>query len=453
MPKDDSAIYKRESIDELLTTHADAVSALRDAVGDVLPTEPVDGVEFDNLFLLRYILSFKTVAAAIEPCRTTLVWRIEQADVLHRLTLEGRAGIPNHSTFMKFQTVGDISTKFGGWPTYVVRTAHSDLPSLMNSLSVAEVSDCLHYAKELQWRTCDRLTRETGVLTKLINVIDMNNFSLFGADRRFFAALGDSSKRSAMMYPQLLGATACVNPPSFLRLLMSTFGSLMPQSAKDKQRFCQSSNTETESASKCPFLSMFGGTTEDGGTCPVPGLPDFLGGAEPTPPWLQPLTDRADRMTKKTIGARSSETVEIEISKENTLGMTFPCTVKWCVLVASYGLSVRAQMLDGKVTGDAAAVRQMAERLGRDVLPARKIKATEGLVEGSFEVARPGKLVITLDNSYSYLRSKSVQFRFEVDTAAVEAAMEARGELVESPFAKEEAEAGGDVAGAATKTG
>ena len=520
MPKDDSAIYKRESIEELLTTHADAVSALRDAVADVLPTEvglssacqrlrphlisfsyatssplillflrhlcqPVDGVEFDNLFLLRYILSFKTVAAAIEPCRTTLGWRIEQADVLHRLTLEGRAGIPNHSTFMKFQTVGDISTKFGGWPTYVVRTAHSDLPSLMNSLSVAEVrnfsaahvrscgvltrvlthpfpsplsplqqvSDCLHYAKELQWRTCDRLTRETGVLTKLINVIDMNNFSLFGADRRFFAALGDSSKRSAMMYPQLLGATACVNPPSFLRLLMSTFGSLMPQSAKDKQRFCQSSNTETESASKCPFLSMFGGTTEDGGTCPVPGLPDFLGGAEPTPPWLQPLTDRADRMTKKTIGARSSETVEIEISKENTLGMTFPCTVKWCVLVASYGLSVRAQMLDGKVTGDAAAVRQMAERLGRDVLPARKIKATEGLVEGSFEVARPGKLVITLDNSYSFLRSKSVQFRFEVDTAAVEAAMEARGELVESPFAKEEAEAGGDVAGAATKTG
>ena len=178
MPKDDSAIYKRESIEELLTTHADAVSALRDAVADVLPTEvglssacqrlrphlisfsyatfsplillflrhlcqPVDGVEFDNLFLLRYILSFKTVAAAIEPCRTTLVWRIEQADVLHRLTLEGRAGIPNHSTFMKFQTVGDISTKFGGWPTYVVRTAHSDLPSLMNSLSVAEVRNFL----------------------------------------------------------------------------------------------------------------------------------------------------------------------------------------------------------------------------------------------------------------------------------------------------------------------
>ena len=49
----------------------------------------------------------------------------------------------------------------------------------------------------------------------------------------------------------------------------------------------------------------------------------------------------------------------------------------------------------------------------------RKIKADEGLVTGTFDVKNAGTLVITFDNSYSLLRSKTIQYRFDVDSDTV----------------------------------
>ncbi len=464
---DDSALYKRQNLAALLAAHADGIAALRaelrettaaatqkkqaktkkkgaapgaadrtaaatdqkeggaaagaaakadDAASDsILPAAPVNGVAFDDVFLLRYILSHKTAAAAAPHVRATLAWRAENADVLARLGEEGRRGIPHADTFLKFQTVGDTDMRFGGWTTFVVRTAHSDLPALMSALTVKQVSDYLTFSKELQWRECDRLSRETNVLVKNLSIIDMNGFSFFGADRRFFKALGDSSKQSAVLYPQLLGATICVNAPSFMQLLVSAFSPFFPKSFLDKQRFCKVKNSETEPASKCPYLNMFGGQDAAGKTVPVPGLPDFLGGVAPCPAVLVPVADRADRLSKVTVSARSSHRTEIQINAATMMGLAFPCTVKYEVLVAAYGVSVGAKM-DTAEDGEA------------DALPARKIKAEEGLVQGTFTVARPGRLLIELDNSYSMLRSKTVQFRFDIandvgtDGAAAEGA-------------------------------
>ena len=146
---DDSALYSRENIEDLLAKHIEAVGELRAAVIDILPTASVDGVAYDDIFLLRFILSYKNSKAATSPCRETLQWRIEHADILHKLTAGGKDAIPHNDTFMKFQTVGDISAEFAGWTTYVVRTAHSDRPALMSALTVEQVSDYLHYSKEL----------------------------------------------------------------------------------------------------------------------------------------------------------------------------------------------------------------------------------------------------------------------------------------------------------------
>ena len=405
---DDSALYKREQVEDLLAKHMDAITELREAVAEELPKEPVDGIAFDDIFLLRYILSYKTAAKAEGPCRETLEWRRENADVLSRLkTIHD---IPNASTFLKFQTVGDIDAKFAGWTTFVVRTAHSDLTACMNALSVQEVSEYLTFSKELQWRECDRLTRETGVLVKNISIIDMNGFSLFGADRRFFAALGDSSKKSAIVFPQLLGATICVNAPSFIQLIVKAFSPFMPQSALDKQRFCKVKNTNTEPASGCPFLNMFGGRDDSGKTCPVDGLPDFLGGELPCPAVLVPVAERVDRMKKATIGARSNKTIEVKVDDNAVMGMKFPISIKYEVLVAAYGIGVEAKMVTSSSDDTGSDKKEQV------VMPARKIKAEEGLVQGVFQVEKPGTLKFEFDNTYSILRSKSIQYRVEIST-------------------------------------
>ena len=410
---DDSALYKREKVEDLLASHADALVSLRAAVGDKLPDGPEagTGVQFDDIFLLRYLLSHKgDVAKATEPLLETLKWREDNAETL--ASLKTIHDIPNASTFLRFQTVGDIGTTFAGWTTFVVRTAHSDLTSLMNAMSVQEVSDYLTFSKELQWRDCDKRTRETGMLVKNISVIDMQAFSLFGADRRFFAALGDSSKKSAIVYPQLLGATICVNAPSFIQLIIKAFSPFMPQSALDKQRFCKVKDTRKEAASGCPFLNMFGGQDDAGKTCPVAGLPDFLGGVEPCPAVLVPVADRSDRMKKSTVGARSNKVVEVTIDDNAVMGMAFPIRVKYEVLVAAYGIGVEAKMITAGGGAD--------DDKGEVVLKSRKIKADEGLVEAHFEVHRPGTLRFEFDNTYSMLRSKSVQYRVEIVTEPAE---------------------------------
>ena len=269
---DDSALYKREKLEDLLALHADAVVSLRAAVGDKLPEGPEagSGVQFDDVFLLRYLLSHKGDAAkATAPLLETLQWRKDNAETL--ASLKTIHDIPNAATFLRFQTVGDIGATFSGWTTFVVRTAHSDLTSLMNAMSVQEVSEYLTFSKELQWRDCDKKTRETGMLVKNISVIDMQGFSLFGADRRFFAALGDSSKKSAIVYPQLLGATICVNAPSFIQLIIKAFSPFMPQSALDKQRFCKVKDTRKEPPRGARSSTCLAGKTRRARRVPSPG--------------------------------------------------------------------------------------------------------------------------------------------------------------------------------------
>ena len=57
----------------------------------------------------------------------------------------------------------------------------------------------------------------------------------------------------------------------------------------------------------------------------------------------------------------------------------------------------------------------------RDADEVEKIKNVGGLVKGSWPLPAPGKIVITLDNSYSMMRSKQVKcsVSFQVDEQVV----------------------------------
>mmetsp|Transcript_16449 Transcript_16449/g.26390 ORF Transcript_16449/g.26390 Transcript_16449/m.26390 type:complete len:84 (+) Transcript_16449:132-383(+) len=48
------------------------------------------------------------------------------------------------------------------------------------------------------------------------------------------------------------------------------------------------------------------------------------------------------------------------------------------------------------------------------VMAAEKIKSDSGLASGSFPLPAKGKLVVTFDNSYSLLRSKTFNYKIDV---------------------------------------
>ena len=63
-----------QNIDTLLAEHKAAIDELRQLLGDQLPK--TDAFPFyDDIWLLRYVLSFKTAAKALKPAQVTIEWR------------------------------------------------------------------------------------------------------------------------------------------------------------------------------------------------------------------------------------------------------------------------------------------------------------------------------------------------------------------------------------------
>ena len=94
--------------------------------------------------------------------------------------------------------------------------------------------------------------------------------SLSNIDSRFFAVLGKSGKTAEFAYPQLLGKSAGVKPPSFMSMLMSVVGVFMTEKQKAKFSLCPGPSAERPSASACPYISA---RMEN-----IAELPSFLGG-------------------------------------------------------------------------------------------------------------------------------------------------------------------------------
>jgi hypothetical protein len=71
----------------LLTEHRENIDALKALVQDALPAADKDGVvsdgiwlKYDDIFFLRYILSFGSAAAGEEPVRKTIAYRSEEGN-------------------------------------------------------------------------------------------------------------------------------------------------------------------------------------------------------------------------------------------------------------------------------------------------------------------------------------------------------------------------------------
>ena len=358
---------------------ADAVALLEE--DDLLP----------DLFFLRYLLSFKSVDKAVAPLKSALEWRQENREKL-KLIKDG-GDEPHHDTMARFQCTGWCGAFFGG-PVFVVRTSHSDTRGLMNTLTPEQVTESMTIQKEQAYRACERATRESGFITKMTTVIDLEGFRLLDGDRRFFKCLGASSKQSSMYYPQLLGKTVIVNAPSYFSLLYKAFSIFQPKSALDKMRLCPGQKTWTkDAAATCPFIKRMNGGA---------AIPPFLGGTMEVPPYLTPRAERADALAKVTVSARDKVVIESEIPVAG-------CSVRWEVLLDDRGIEMSAHLLPTGAEDGGDSVAPV------DVMDAVKIKAENGLTTGVMRIPSPGNLKIVFDNSYSILRSKSLQYRIDID--------------------------------------
>jgi hypothetical protein len=280
-----------EDVAALLAVHGASVAELRRAAGAELQAAGDVGTPLDELFLLRYVLStggdkgkFDCAKAAAKVAKC-LAWRKANLAAL-RKWVAGEHD-PALDVFDFFQTRGWLRAAIPGTlsPVFVVRTGHSCPRTLMERFSHDRVVFMLLVNNEVGFQLCDKRTRESGRLVKVITVIDGAGASFFDFDRRFGKCLGESSHMSEDVYPQLLGKTVMINFPVTVRFIIKTVSLLMSAKAREKQVICSGTNTAQKDCSQCPFIKRMGIRPED--------VPDFLGGRDPhLPEHFVPILSR-----------------------------------------------------------------------------------------------------------------------------------------------------------------
>ena len=114
---------------------------------------------------------------------------------------------------------------------------------------------------------CDEITRKTRKLTKMIIINDMRDTSILSNDKKFLKCLGDSSKISEKLYPQLLDKNIFLNSSKVVKVLMNMASLFMSKKSLSKISVCKG-DTLKDDLQKCPYALK---------NISLQSLPTFLG--------------------------------------------------------------------------------------------------------------------------------------------------------------------------------
>jgi hypothetical protein len=264
----------------------------------------------------------------------------------------------------------------------------------MDSFTDAEVLEHLMHEREQAFRMCDTETRARRTIVKMISVMNMDGVALANIDRRFFKQLGEGGKMSEFIYPQLLGRSAGVKPPSFFHAIFGVVSVFMTKKMLAKFSLCPGPSADRPTIASCPYASQrFDAAT----------VPTFVGGA-------CTCTERGgcvcgcpnEQVASNPPLNADGKSVTVQISAGDVhkccLGATKSnCTLEWSFNIESHGIEFEVDLMspDGRKTV---------------LMPKHKFKSEQGPQQGSMLVAHAGTVVLKFDNTHSMLRGKTVTY-------------------------------------------
>mmetsp|Transcript_7495 Transcript_7495/g.26751 ORF Transcript_7495/g.26751 Transcript_7495/m.26751 type:complete len:478 (+) Transcript_7495:189-1622(+) len=419
---DEAQVVHGASIAALLATHRAAVDALAALVADALPPSGGDGVwmQYDEIFFLRYILSYGSAAGAEEAVRATLAFRAEPRN-LARIR-EAARGLDafrrSHlgKLFEAYYCAGLLPGGIrGGGFLMMVRGGPSNMPGLQANVTQEEQFDIQISHREIAYAQADRVARSEGRLVKQVIIFDMADVALSTMlDRRTSAVHARVSKLSAVLYPQMQDKLCILNAPTWMEMVINMFKTILPARVFSRTELYSdpASFWATEWAQRTLVRSRFpkslGGTLDDS------EMPGYLTGA-----CLRPF----DADTTVTVMARQALAIDVPVAVAGT-------RVKFSIVVESHGIAIGAVLIHGGAGVEACAVPVGGETVllamaDEDMLERGEetLRAADGPLRGEWLCAVPGVVRVTFNNTYSIFRSKAVRYCFDLvmPTASVAA--------------------------------
>ena len=266
--------YRRVPVQEAIERQAGVVMA-------EMRRQHTSLADLSDLALLRYCISFHDDAEAAGAAAVKAVsYRKEHAAWLapaKRLVEEGktldevyRLAAPHWDVLEKRLATGVHRTTVFGGPISYIRAGLIDLDELMDAVAAEELTRFFIFDKEVVHTLCDLATKKTGVLVKALYVMDGANLNVWDANRKFFKAMGDSSKVSEFLHPQLVQRQCVINAASSFKAVLKVASVFLSKKTLDRFVICKGFDLD-KSAAQCPYASKW---IRD-----VSELPTFCGGS------------------------------------------------------------------------------------------------------------------------------------------------------------------------------
>lgn len=253
-----------------MADHKAAIAELRAMVKDDVPKDEWDGqwLKYDDLFYLRFILSFGTPKASAVHVKECFRWR-HLPETQKRISAAMKGDLMQYERareLAQYQLAGDVPGQKNGGFCVAIKGAATQQKMINALFTTEEMTEVYLGYREMAYKHNDEQTRKTGKLVKQVILFDMKGTGLSDMLDKQQAAIHSSvSKICASVYPQLQDAMVLVNAPSWMTMVMAFFKKIMPKRNMDKIRMY--------SSHKQMWASDWAKTTLD-----KAGVPYFIGG-------------------------------------------------------------------------------------------------------------------------------------------------------------------------------
>lgn len=204
--------------------------------------------EHDDIFILRYVISFRSdVGKCADAIKRAILWRREHASVLARideLQMEVRKIIP---------------TGMLPWRTNSGQPIQVAIPFAVDAKTWSSKSEQWHHEagisnREVAYRVCDRLTRQSGRLVKMVMIQDLTGLSMTFAmqNSKLMQNQGKLSKLSEFLFPQLVATVVVTHPPSFVSTLYKMSSAVLSERLMKKVKLADTYDKTCKYADLAP---------------------------------------------------------------------------------------------------------------------------------------------------------------------------------------------------------
>eukprot|EP00943_MAST-04B_sp_MAST-4B-sp1_P000164 g164.t1 len=394
---------EERDVNTLLEKYKDSIEELKNKCKDVLSLNGNDsGIDliYDDLFLLRYILSKKNnLKKAEEAIRVCCKWRADpevREQILKPVANDTWRESSLYQSFCKHMVFGILGSQVDGGCLFYLRDGLGKPNEVFETLSRDDFMKMGFQSREYVYRWCDTETRRLGRFVKAMFIIDMDKVKLSQMpDKRVqkcYAELGEFSENNN---PQMVEKYLIVNAPSFIPWFIKIIGPLFPRSMMEKFEIFPSNPKLGESEFGKRWINL-------------EYLPDYLGGMFATKDLPKELSGELvqhgdGNLNKITVGRRSRKYCEVMTPSKGKINYKFALASKGVYLTATFHKN--PEQVNKEYESPHQIVIQ--EKL--------KISAEDGVYSGVWEVPESGILIVELSNAHSRFTGKTVKWSMDFE--------------------------------------